>query len=309
MLPELKGKLDGIAMRVPTPNVSLVDLGRRGREDDDEGRGERRVQGGRGRTAEGHPRGLRRAARLDRLPRQPQLVDRGRGVHEGHGRQLREGAVLVRQRVGLLDALRGSARDTWSARDCERFRRLHGALRPGACPRAHETLHHRSRSRRASASSSASTSTCPIKNGVIGDDTRIRASLPTIQYALDKGATVILASHLGRPKGKPVPELQPRARSSAACPSCWAARSRSRPTASASPRVRPWPRRSRNGKVVLLENLRFHTEEEKNDPRVRGRAGRARGRLRERRVRLGAPRARLGRGHRPADGPQARPGS
>jgi len=45
----------------------------------------------------------------------------------------------------------------------------------------------------------------PIKNGVIGDDTRVKSSLPTIKYALDKGATVILASHLGRPKGKPAP--------------------------------------------------------------------------------------------------------
>src|SRR4029077_16493030 len=48
----------------------------------------------------------------------------------------------------------------------------------------------------------------PLKNGVIGDDTRIRASLPTIQYALDQGASaVVLAGHLGRPKGKPNPEF------------------------------------------------------------------------------------------------------
>src|SRR5262245_54801657 len=47
----------------------------------------------------------------------------------------------------------------------------------------------------------------PLKGGVIGDDTRIRATVPTINYALDRGADVILASHLGRPKGKPTPEF------------------------------------------------------------------------------------------------------
>src|SRR5262245_58672035 len=50
----------------------------------------------------------------------------------------------------------------------------------------------------------------PLKNGVIGDDTRIRASLPTIQYALDQVATVVLARHLGRPTGTPNPDMSLR---------------------------------------------------------------------------------------------------
>ncbi|HEY8535186.1 MAG TPA: phosphoglycerate kinase [Vicinamibacterales bacterium] len=105
----------------------------------------------------------------------------------------------------------------------------------------------------------------PIKNGVIGDDTRIRASLPTIQYALERGATVVLASHLGRPKGKPAPEysLQPVAgRLSELL---------GRPVVFAPDCVGPEAQKAiaeahAGGKVVLLENVRFHAGEEKNDP-------------------------------------------
>jgi phosphoglycerate kinase len=105
----------------------------------------------------------------------------------------------------------------------------------------------------------------PIKNGTIGDDTRIRASLPTIQYALDHGAkAVILCSHLGRPKGKPDPQysLKPVADRLSALlkrPVAFAEDCVGEPATTAIDRTPA-------GGVVLLENLRFHPEEEKNDP-------------------------------------------
>ena len=105
----------------------------------------------------------------------------------------------------------------------------------------------------------------PVKNGLIGDDTRIRASLPTIEHALRAGAArVLLASHLGRPKGKPNAEMSLRPiagrletlvkRPVVFADDCVG------PTAEEAVRSAP------DGAVVLLENLRFHAEEEKNDP-------------------------------------------
>jgi phosphoglycerate kinase len=103
----------------------------------------------------------------------------------------------------------------------------------------------------------------PIKNGAIKDDTRIRASLPTITYALDQGATVVLASHLGRPKGGPSPEF------SLAPVAARLGELLGRKVVFASDCIGQPARQAiaeagANG-VVLLENLRFHPEEEKND--------------------------------------------
>jgi len=104
----------------------------------------------------------------------------------------------------------------------------------------------------------------PIENGRVGEDTRIRAALPTVERCLKAGASVILASHLGRPKGKPDPRfsLKPVAtrleellgRPVPLLPDC------------VGPEVSAAVAALKPGDVVLLENLRFHQEEEANDP-------------------------------------------
>ena len=110
----------------------------------------------------------------------------------------------------------------------------------------------------------------PIRDGIITDDTRIRETLPTIEYALRHRAKVILCSHLGRPKGKPVESMSLRPlvdhlrslldhvlgldENVAFSPDC------------VGPIASELSANLESGQTLLLENLRFHPEEEANDP-------------------------------------------
>jgi phosphoglycerate kinase len=111
----------------------------------------------------------------------------------------------------------------------------------------------------------------PLKDGMITDDTRIRETLPTIEYALRHKAKVILCSHLGRPKGKPVESMSLRpivarlrllldhvlnlSENVAFSPDC------------VGDIAQEMSRQLESGQTLLLENLRFHPEEEANDPK------------------------------------------
>src|SRR6266566_3355297 len=103
----------------------------------------------------------------------------------------------------------------------------------------------------------------PLKDAVITDDTRIRETLPTLRLAIQKGGRLVLASHLGRPKGGPDSKfsLKPAARKLEGL--------LGKPVAFAldcvGPGVEGQSKALRDGEVLVLENVRFHPEEEKND--------------------------------------------
>jgi len=103
----------------------------------------------------------------------------------------------------------------------------------------------------------------PLKDGVVTDDTRIRETLPTLKLAIEKGGRLVLASHLGRPKGGPDAKfsLKPAAKKLEEL--------LGKPVAFAAdcvgPEAEAQSKALKDGDVLVLENVRFHPEEEKND--------------------------------------------
>ncbi|HEU5163699.1 MAG TPA: phosphoglycerate kinase [Thermoanaerobaculia bacterium] len=104
----------------------------------------------------------------------------------------------------------------------------------------------------------------PIENGVISDTTRIDATLPTLRLLRERGARIILAAHFGRPKGQPNPKyslapVREKLAEIVGAPVAWAADC-------IGPDAERAAAALKEGELLLLENLRFHAEEEKNDP-------------------------------------------
>ena len=106
----------------------------------------------------------------------------------------------------------------------------------------------------------------PLKDGKITDDTRIRAALPTINYLIDDGAAIVIMSHLGRPKGKAVPEMSLAPVAKRLSEYLGKEVKLVASDVVVDDTVKAAAKALKGGEVMLIENVRYRAEEEKNDP-------------------------------------------
>ena len=276
VLPELKGKLDGTAIRIPTPNVSLVSLDVNLKKPATKDEINAAMQDASQGRAEGHPGLQHRAAGQHRLQPLPGVVHLRCDADRGGGWRAGPGDGLVRQRVGLLQpdvGHRGAVRQPVARNRAHCDGRVEGPRAPGACHATgripHEVTHVLPHARRLDVAGKRvllrADLNVPVRDGKITDLTRLERLSPTIRELAGKGAKVIVCSHFDRPKGKRVPEMS-LAPMAAALGEVLGQRVRFAEdcigVAGAAGGRRAW----RDGDVLVLENTRFHAEEEKNDP-------------------------------------------
>ena len=259
VLPELNGKLSGMAVRAPVATGSVVDLTfQAARETSVE-----EINGAIAEAADGaagrDPRLHRGPDRLHRHRQGPALVDLRLGADGRDRRDLRQGLLLVRQRVGLLEPLRRARREGARARAGRRLTE-HGSFRKASVREAPVE------GARVLARVDFNVPLSGDNGGrAVADDTRIRAALPTIELLRDRGAALVLVSHLGRPEDRE-PELS-MAPVAARLAELLGAEVATAPGVVGA-EVEAAAEALGDGEVLLLENSRYEPGETKNDPEL-----------------------------------------
>ena len=248
VLPELAGRLDGVAIRVPTPNVSVIDfkfVAKRATSKEE-------INAAVKRAAEQQLKGILGYTDAPNVSTDFNHDPRSSVFHmdqtKSDGRHAGAGDVLVRQRVGLLQphaGYRGGGRPAGLSFPAMSFRSLDDADVKGRRVLVRVDLN------------------VPMQDGKVTDATRIEEIVPTVLELAGKGGKVILLSHFGRPKG-------PNAKDSLRPVAAELARILQKPVAFAEDCVGPKAETAiaamSDGDILCLENTRFHPEEEKNDP-------------------------------------------